>query len=54
MKNEISARNWQGVANRSLGSQRIWKPVSYTHLDVYKRQDIDMWFFDPYNEEAWQ
>ena len=41
---------WFSWANRGEGEMRIWvneeKPVSYTHLDVYKRQVRDMFVKD--------
>ena len=33
---------YQGVLNGDT-AEEVWNPVSYTHLDVYKRQGIDIW-----------
>ena len=42
----------QGLGGQGLGGQGLWPwllqgslPVSYTHLDVYKRQDSKIGFF---------
>ena len=31
---------WRGTTNRIACSKSVMEPVSYTHLDVYKRQHI--------------
>ena len=33
-----------GVADRSLNGENGFASVSYTHLDVYKRQRSERWF----------
>ena len=34
-----SVKILENIPQAGIGRRRIWEPVSYTHLDVYKRQD---------------
>ena len=49
---DLSFIGWALLASLTLGILNIW-PVSYTHLDVYKRQGHVPLLFAAFHQAAW-